>query len=233
LPSRDAIACQSIRPPTVAGATDVASSESGAITARPGQFHGQGAADEDTERIYVLQYLQQIDEGIQELLNPIQAPLVLAGLDRMRAFYRQANEYPELLDEGIEENPEQVDERELHQRAWRIVSARRAGSKEDAANLYKQLVGSGSQRASAEIESVVPAAYYQRVEGLFVPLDRQVRGTFDPETGETEVHEEPNADDQDLMDLAAVHTYLNGGAVYLVEFDAVPGGGQVAAVFRY
>lgn len=215
------------------GVTSVAAGQPGAVAGRPGQFHGQGAADQETERTYILQYLRQVDEGIQELLDPMQAPLVLAGLDRLQAYYRQVNGYPQLLDEGVKGNPEEMDERELHRRAWEVVSARRATAREDAAALYRQLLGSGSQRASGEIESVVPAAYFQRVQALFVPLDRQVWGSFDAESGQIAVHEEPGPDDQDLLDLAAVHTFSNGGAVYPVEIDAVPGGGLVAAVFRY
>jgi len=36
-----------------------------------------------------------------------------------------------------------------------------------------------------------------------------------------------------MLDLAAVQTWLNGGAVYAVEPGAVPGAGELAAVFRY
>lgn len=38
---------------------------------------------------------------------------------------------------------------------------------------------------------------------------------------------------QDLLDLAAAHTLRNGGTVYPVETEAVPGSGLVAAIFRY
>ena len=37
----------------------------------------------------------------------------------------------------------------------------------------------------------------------------------------------------DLFDLAAVQTLSNGGTVYAVEPGEMPGGGEVAAVYRF
>lgn len=39
--------------------------------------------------------------------------------------------------------------------------------------------------------------------------------------------------DEELIDLAAVETFKNGGRVYAVNPDEVPGGGVLAAVLRY
>ena len=38
---------------------------------------------------------------------------------------------------------------------------------------------------------------------------------------------------EDLLDLAAVQTLLHGGTIYAVEPEQVPGGGPLAALFRY
>ena len=101
----------------------------------------------------------------------------------------------------------------------------------EAVNLYRQLAD--SQQASNVVEDVVPAAYFERVEVLFVALGEQVWGTLDPETGQVETRSERRDGDRDLLDLAGVHTLVNGGTVYAVEPDQVPGGGLVAALFRY
>ena len=216
------------------GLTLVPLNMSGAVAGRPGAFHGQGgAADQDIQRTYMTRYLQQVDEGIQELLAPLQEPLVLASLDAVQAIYREVNEYPHLLDEGIVMNPGGMSLREPHGRSWQIVDARRAASRGEAAERYRQLQGAGDDRASAELEAVVPAAYYGRVDTLFVPLWHHVWGSLDPSTGSIEVQSEPEPGNQDLLDLASMHTLLNDGTVYPVEIEAVPGSGVVAAVFRY
>jgi hypothetical protein len=66
-----------------------------------------------------------------------------------------------------------------------------------------------------------------------VARDLQRWGTFDRETGEVQVHEEQEAEDVDLLDLAAVHTFLNSGAVYVVDAGNVPGDAPVAALLHY
>jgi hypothetical protein len=38
---------------------------------------------------------------------------------------------------------------------------------------------------------------------------------------------------EDLLDASDVHTLLNGGTVYAVEPEQVPGGSLLAAIFRY
>jgi hypothetical protein len=48
-----------------------------------------------------------------------------------------------------------------------------------------------------------------------------------------QIHGEAEVYDEDLLDFAAVHTFINGGMVYVVAPDSVPGGQHAAAVFRY
>ena len=38
---------------------------------------------------------------------------------------------------------------------------------------------------------------------------------------------------KDLLDIAAIQTFINGGEVYVVEPHELPDPGMVAAVFRY
>jgi hypothetical protein len=48
-----------------------------------------------------------------------------------------------------------------------------------------------------------------------------------------QLRDEPQPGDEDLLDSAAVHTFLNGGTVYAVEPVEVPDEATLAAVFRY
>lgn len=58
-------------------------------------------------------------------------------------------------------------------------------------------------------------------------------GDFDPDTMSVDLHPEPEPDDEDLLDFAAIHTLLNGGTVYAVEPEQVPEQAPAAAIFRY
>jgi hypothetical protein len=109
----------------------------------------------------------------------------------------------------------------------------RAKVRREAAMLYAQLAGAGDERASNDLERVVPAAHWGRVESLFVAAGVQWWGSFDPDANVVQLCTERTHGDEDLLDFAAVHTFLNDGDVYRVEPEEVPGGSAVAAMFRY
>ena len=97
----------------------------------------------------------------------------------------------------------------------------------------RQLLGAGNKLATISVIEAVPAAAYSRIDTLFVDLSQQRWGRFDPDAGEVVVHATPEDGDEDLLDLAAVETYLNGGAVYAVTPDKMPVESAVAAILRY
>ena len=99
--------------------------------------------------------------------------------------------------------------------------------------MYKHYAGTDDAHASNDIAEIVAAAHYKRVATLFVALDIQQWGTFDPQTQIVTLHNECQPGDQDLLDLAAVHTFLNHGAVYVIPPEEMPADAPVAAIFRY
>jgi hypothetical protein len=200
---------------------------------RPAIFHGHGVASADDPKNYILRYFHRVDKGLRDLLRDEQAPLVLAGVDYLCPIYREANTYPHLVDEGIEGNPEALRAEELHEQGWAILQPLFLAAQKEAAAQYRQLAGASSEQASNNLRTVVTAAYHGRVETLFVAVGLQQWGTFDPDTRLAQLHKEAKPDDKDLLDFAAVHTFLNGGTVYAVEPEKVPDEAPLAAMFRY
>lgn len=192
-------------------------------------FHGHEVSSE--KKGAIRRYFREIDAGLQNLFANENAPLVLAAVAYLMSIYRDANTYPHLVEEGIPGNPEEVKPEALHQRAWEIVEPIFAQAQAEAAERYWQLVNTG--QASNDVEEIVPAAYYGRVDTMFTSLNNRQWGTFDRETGQVRLYGEPGPDGQDLLDVAAVQTFLNGGMVYAVDGDEIPGSGILAAVFRY
>ncbi|WP_206602860.1 hypothetical protein [Leptolyngbya ohadii] len=47
------------------------------------------------------------------------------------------------------------------------------------------------------------------------------------------IHPQPEIGDENLLDLAALHTLINGGTVYAGEPGSVPDDQPLAAVLRY
>ncbi|MEQ9357779.1 hypothetical protein [Coleofasciculus chthonoplastes] len=97
----------------------------------------------------------------------------------------------------------------------------------------REFSGNNQEQASDALKELVQAAYNQRIDSLFVALDHQQWGSFDPQSNTVQLHEQHQAGDQDLLDLAAVYTVLNGGTVFAVESERVPAQSPIAAVFRY
>ncbi|MGD8255015.1 MAG: hypothetical protein PVF48_11530 [Syntrophobacterales bacterium] len=197
---------------------------------RPAMFHGQGVGTDDTKE-NTLRYFRQIDKGIRKFLHDEEVPLVFAGVDYLFPIYRKANNYPNLLSEGISGNPEMLGAKDLHERAWSIVEPYFQEARNEAAAQYIQFAGTG--RTSCDLKSIVPAAYRGRVEIVFVALGSQRWGTFDQNNQTTELHDIAEPGDQDLLDFAAIQTLINGGSVYAVEQDKMPTDSSVAAFFRY
>ena len=196
-------------------------------------FHGHGLGTDTVAKQNLQRYFQMVDRGLREFLAGKRIPLVLAGVDYLLPIYREANSYGHLLEEGLTGNPEMLSAKELHQRAWNIVRPYFAQAQSDQTALYRQLAGRSDDRASDVLKTIVQAAYEGRVATLFVPLGVRTWGIFDPEDYTLHVHLEKQPGDQDLLDLAAIHTFANSGVVYAVEPDAMPVDTLLAAVFRY
>ncbi len=197
---------------------------------RPAIFYGQGVGHDDSKD-HLLRYFQQIDRGLHELLRDEEAPLVLAGVEYLFPLYRQANTYHHLLGQGVAGNPDKLSPEILHTQAWAVVEPYFRKGQEESAAQYRDNVG--TERTSNDIREIMPAAYYGRVSSLFVAIDEELWGIFDPTSNTIHVHKEPRFRDDDLLDEAATQTLLHGGSVYAVERTKVPGQALLAAVFRY
>ncbi len=190
-------------------------------------------ASADDEKKQILRYFQQIDRGLRELIADKQIPLLLAGVDYLLPIYREANTYPHLIEGDITGNPEMLSAKDLHQPAWERVKPLFARAEAEQRELFATLAGRADPRAVLGLKHALTAAHQGRVASLFVALDRQLWGQFDPETGTMHVHPEMQPGDQDLLDLLAAQTLANSGAVFAVEADSVPGGEAFAAILRY
>lgn len=197
-----------------------------------GSFHGQGSPDRDQHQLDILQFFHQLNDGLQPYLQDQQAPLILAGVEYLLPLYQEANTHSNLVDIIIPiENVFVVDPRMLHDRAWPIIEPHVTQAQTAAIDRYQNL--SGTEKISTDLDQVVPAAFYGRVDQLFVAVGVQEWGKFDPQDNQLQVHPEVEPGDEDLLNAAAVQTILNGGTVYAVEPEKVPGNAPLAAVFRY
>ncbi|WP_239121450.1 MULTISPECIES: hypothetical protein [Spirulina sp. CCY15215] len=202
----------------------------GSSQGNSGIFHGQGAGNEDRKHD-LLSYFRQVNNGLEYFFKNQQTPLILAGVDYLLPIYHEANTYAHLLPNGITGNPETLTLEELHTQAWQIAQPYFDLAKVSTISHYEEL--QGSEKTANTLEKVLSAAYFQRVETLFVPINKNVWGVFDPVGNSIQIHPQQETGDEDLLDLAALHTLTNGGTVYAVEQEDVPEHKAIAAILRY
>jgi release factor family 3 len=195
---------------------------------RTAVIHGQGGQNRKEE---LVAYFHEIDLAVRKQLPYHPGPLILAGVDYLYPLYHRASSITALLDTWISGNPDAMPLHELHKRALAIASAHFSQAQKEACDRYLALWH--TQRASNKLSDILPAALHGRIESLLVAVGVQTWGRLDATTSEAVISESPGAGDEDLLNLAAIHTCISGGTVHAVQPEEVPGGGDVAAVFRY
>ncbi|MFY9823319.1 MAG: hypothetical protein WAM82_18195 [Thermoanaerobaculia bacterium] len=203
-----------------------ASSARGAL---PAIYNGTGVGKgDDKEELH--RFLHQVEVAARKLLAGRRTPLVLAGAEPLPSIYRELNGYAHLAEEVIFGNPEHLTDEELRDRAWHLLEpAFQEGRRREAAR-YGELIGTG--QASSDLTEILPAARSGRVEALFLACDTDVWGRLDP-LDKVVVHAASEEGDEDLLEAAALFSLRNGGMVYGSGRGEIPGGGDLAAVFRY
>lgn len=194
-----------------------------------GVYYGQGGGGEQViEKQQLQRYIQQVDRVVSDLLDKDNPPLVLAGVEYVCALYRENSHHKPIVPEIINGNPELLPNEALHEQAWQIVAPLFETAVHDAQERFAVLDGRGDQRAVKDIEQIAPAAYYKRVDTLFIPEQTQIWGEFDAENGTVTLAANDMALSRNLINFAAVHTLENGGSVYVL-----PKGETLKAILRY
>jgi len=192
-------------------------------------FHGHDPSDDDRKRL--LRWLQKLDDELSTLIAGEKSPLILAGVEYLFPIYKEANSFPHIVEEGIPGNPEEMSPIELHEKAWPIIRPIFSKLEEEAQDKYFEL--KAKDQTSNIIEEIVPAALHGRVDTIFVTVGRQIWGSFLEDDLTVRIHKEHQTGDEDLLNLAAIQTFLNGGTVYAIDPMDMPDESFVAAILRY
>ncbi len=204
----------------------------GKAVSRAPIFHVHGSGEDDLKG-EILNFFNLADKALLKYMDR-DAPVVLAGVDYLLPRYKETTEHPKVLDEGLLGNPDLLSPDELRDAAWEIVEPLFLEKRRRAAERYGELLGTG--RASSRYEEILPAAHDGRIDTLFVARGVRLWGRYDSKSREVHLQEDqtgPRDVSEDLLDLAAVQTFLNSGTVYAVPRQEVPDGQAMAAIFRY
>jgi hypothetical protein len=199
---------------------------------RPAQYHGQGVGtDKAQEKKVVIEFARKVDSGVTKRLSQTKAPLILAATESMADIYREVNHYSNLHEQTLPGNPDSLDAQEVHKRLRPLLTQAVEAKRQRDAERFQQ--AHVAEQATDDLRKVLEAARNSQIETLFVRADEHAWGRYDPEDQQVEMHEQQQPGDADLLDPAAVGTYLHGGTVYNAAPEAMPAESPVAATLRY
>jgi hypothetical protein len=194
-------------------------------------YHGSGPEQPDRKKD-ILTFFRMLDTGVRKVLAGSEKPLMFMGVEYLHGIYDEANHYHHLLEgERVTGNPDQWSPDDVRKISWEAVRERFERPRREAGERFLELAGTGS--TGDDLEEVINAGTDGRIDTLFVALDRQRWGTYDPE--ERTIREvgsvEPEA--EDLLDLAGVLALRTGAKVYPVAAEEMPAPSEAAAIFRF
>jgi hypothetical protein len=190
-------------------------------------FHGHAPTEEEKDRL--LRYCREIDVPLRRHLRLDGAPLVLAGVAVLQTFFRQVSGYSHVLDRGLMGNRDHQSAHDLQQEAWPLVYDYLQEARQAARDRYRSLLG--SERATSRLVDILMAAHTGRIDTLFVPCREMRWGAFDLARQKVTLHDEPQGEGIELIDLAAIQTLLHAGTVYAADDGEAEE--PLAAILRY
>lgn len=191
--------------------------------------HSQRVHGSEGEKVRLRQYARQVEQALRDLLRGSDIPLVLAASESLSAIYRSLNTYPHLAAQGIDESPETMSDAQLAAAAREVLDGLHAVEVAAWGDSFAERTGQG--RASADIAVAARAAVRGAIDSVMVDIDAVVPGRLDHETGAISLGAADGA--YGVVDEIARLTLHMGGRVLAVRAQDVPGGGPLAAIFRY
>ena len=146
-------------------------------------------------------------------------------------MFRSLAHIPCLLERGIEKTFGSMDKKEQLAAVGAIIDELQREQIERLVARFCDAQAAG--KASSDVNDITLALVERKVETLLVQKDGVIDGDVDVESGFLRRHGEACVRSDDLTDDFAQATYLQGGDVYVLEKDQMPGDTGVAALYRY
>lgn len=195
-------------------------------------YHGQEAAT-GKKKNEIKKYFRAINDGLADIFREETMPLLIAAQSPLFDIYKEVNTYANLMDDNLTIDFSDTDMFEIHELAWERMAPVFDQKRKDHITKFVDEQGKGS--TSIGIGTILPAAINGKIEALFCENQEDIFGQFITENEVVTVTlGEENGNNISLMNLAAIKTFLKGGAVYLLEKEDMPNpNSRVNALYRY
>lgn len=210
----------------------------------------QGLSPEDWRKSRRVEYLRRIALALKPMLAADPTPVVLVGDAETIGHIRQFGGLGPLLAGTVDANPDTLDHKQLHARAYALMQPQLDQARHEVASRFAALHGSADAHATGTIEEVAVAAQEGRIEALLLAEGVTLRGQLDDSTGELALQVRKTADDtdkpdvdpdgdevtdagQDVLNALAAKTLRQKGEVYVFPPEQMPAGLLAGAILRY
>jgi hypothetical protein len=204
----------------------------GGVGAAGAMYHGHGEGSAEEKKLSILNYFHRMTNMLEPKLNENPLPLYLAGVDYLIPIFHEASKYTH-LQKGHLGSIQGLSMRELQEKGWELAknyfSKESKNRKEDFGfKISRNLAISNDQK------TLVKAAVTGGVDTLLVNNNHEhLLGKFDEKNYSVELGPSESGNTHCLIDLAAVKVIENGGKVFIVEPEDMPGEAPMAGTLRY
>jgi hypothetical protein len=167
-------------------------------------------------------WLRQVDQLLIARVGQRRSPVVLAAVQHLCCMYRHVSRYPHFPEAEIHGNAEHMSADLLWELANHLAAPHLRTSLKRDMDEYLRLWHTA--RASNELPVIASAARQGRIAVLFV-IERCWHAIKNPTRA--------SGCGPELIEMAVLDTFVNGGRVHCVPSEQMPDGASTAAVFRY
>lgn len=197
----------------------------------PAMHHGHGARKDEAE-VDAERFFRIVDKGILEHHSQTSGlSLLLVALPENQGLFRQISQNPYLIKEGIDMNPDALENGRMHAKTWEVFEPQSRTRLNALIEEYGDALAKGL--GSGDLDEVARAAASGKISRLFIDNDFQVPGRLDRMTGAFTPDELDSPECDDLLDDIGELVMQKGGDVHVVHPDSMPTRTGIAAVFRF
>ena len=196
-----------------------------------GSFHGRGDGKDDSTK-EIIYFFREINKGVNKAIEKKNAPLVLACIDWLYPIYKEVNNYPNLYHKHLSGDPEFTPKSKLKENTWSLLSDYYGANRKKKLDLFSEV--SHTSKASHQISDIIPAAIQGRIDTLFIKKGDKVYGTYNSKNSCVILDSERDNLNISLINLATIHTLLQGGHIFILDQDDMPFKKRpMNAIFRF
>jgi hypothetical protein len=202
------------------------------VSAHTGQgqtfYHGHAEGEEEKKQ-EIRKFLNYVNDGLMKIMHNKTQPLIIESVDYIFSFFKEINDYKNLMNKNISLSPEEFNVKTLHEKAWNLLETQKENSLKNDIKAFRE-----TKNKSDITEDIVLRTMQGRVDTLFVNKESEEWGIVDKENFKVITNGNKNPDKKELANFAIVNTYFTKGKIHLVHPGEMPEEqAKMCAIYRY